>query len=306
VSACKSAKNELTKIKVQAECCSRAEVYGLLLFSCLHEGGVFRTEYENAARRMAEMTASVCGVFAEVVFPGRGDGKKLCSVAIPHEEQRIKARNVIFSEDISDYDVISEKLLENECCRYAFLRGAFIASGMLCDPEKECRMEFSSKKESVCSSLAQFLASLGYKCALTSRRGKSVVVLKDGESIENLLAMIGATKASMEIMGYRIQRDIRNMANRQKNCDTANVRKTVAASRIQIEAIEKIDRCIGLGALPPELAEIARIRRDNIGLSLSDLGECLSSPISRSGVNHRLRKLVEIADELKEEDTIIE
>ena len=80
---------------------------------------------------MAEMTASVCGVFAEVVFPGRGDGKKLCSVAIPQEEQRIKARNAIFSADVSDHDVISEKLLENECCRYAFLRGAFIASGML-------------------------------------------------------------------------------------------------------------------------------------------------------------------------------
>lgn len=306
MSACKSAKNELTKIKTQAECCSGAEVYGLLLFSGLCEGSVFRTEYENVARHIAQMTASYCGIYVEVAFPGRNYGKKLCSVAIPHEDQRIKAKAAVVGDEQYWNGCICRDILESECCRYAFIRGAFLASGVLCDPEKECRMEFCSKKDKLCEEFAVLLNEMNYKCTQTDRRGSRVLFLKDGESIEQLLAMIGATKASMEIMGFRIQRDIRNIANRRKNCDTANIKKVIAASKAQVEAINKIERCGGLESLPPELLELARLRIENSHMSLSELGECLSQPISRSGLNHRMKRIMEIAEGLKEKEELSE
>lgn len=301
MSVCRDTKNELAKIRTQTGCCQRAEVYGLLLFSRLYDGTVLRTAYENAARRIAETVAGYCSVYVETAFPGRNDGRKLCSVAVPYEDQRLAVLNKFEEEFANSPEGISCLPLEKDCCKAAFLRGAFLSAGTLSDPEKECRVEICARSETLCRDLVALIEKLGCKCTMYSRRSEYFAYIKDGESAEKLLAVMGATKASMEIMGGRIVRDIRNNVNRQRNCDTANIGKTVAAAKVQIEAIEKIDGKKGLASLPPELYELALMRRENPGMSLEELGKSLSVPVSKSGVNHRLKKLVEMASELENE-----
>lgn len=300
MSACREAKNELSKVKVQAECCRKAEVYGLLLFSRLCDGVVFRTEYENAVRRIAEDIASYCSVYVDIAFPGRCEGKKLCAAAIQYEQQRALVKEKFKTEFDEAPEGIAQSVFQNDCCRYAFLRGAFLAAGVLYDPEKECRIEFCTKDETLCSDFARIVSGWGYKCTVSHRRGSFVAIIKDGESLEEMLGMMGATKSAMEIMGGRIVRDIRNTANRQKNCDTANIGKSVAAAKAQIAAIEKIENTYGLSTLSPELEELARLRLENTDMPLSELGGLLSTPLSKSGVNHRLRRIIEIAEGIDE------
>ena len=131
------------------------------------------------------------------------------------------------------------------------------------------------------------------------RRGQSIVYLKGSESIEDTLTFIGASQCTLELMNMKIYKDIRNKANRLANCDAANIDKVVKAAMKQIEDIRLIDAAIGLDSLSEELREVAVLRLDNSDMSLQDIGESLSEPISRSGVNHRFRKLAKIAEELR-------
>lgn len=180
-----------------------------------------------------------------------------------------------------------------------FLRGAFIACGVVTDPNKEYHLEFSVGSEEKCREVGRVISESGMKCKISSRKGKYIAYTKDSESISDILTFIGAMISSMEIMNAKIYKDVRNNVNRAVNCEAANIDKIVAASRKQIEDIELIESTKGLGVLSDELRIIAQLRRDNPEASLSEIGRLAVPEISRSGVYHRLRRIGEIADKLR-------
>lgn len=180
-----------------------------------------------------------------------------------------------------------------------FLRGAFIACGVVTDPNKEYHLEFSVGSEEKCREVGRVISESGMKCKISSRKGRYIAYTKDSESISDILTFIGAMISSMEIMNAKIYKGVRNNVNRAVNCEAANIDKIVAASRKQIEDIELIESTKGLGVLSDELRIIAELRRDNPEASLSEIGRFAVPEISRSGVYHRLRRIGEIADRLR-------
>ncbi len=182
----------------------------------------------------------------------------------------------------------------------SFVSGVYLVCGNITDPQKNYHAEFSVPHLKLSEDLALLLNTLGSHPKRTVRRGVQLLYYKESEQIEDLLTMIGAVKSSLELMDIKIYKDVRNKVNRITNCETANIGKTVAASSSQVEDIRLIWRARGEESLPEELRELARLRVENPELSLRELGEALSEPITRSGVNHRLKRLSAIAQELRE------
>lgn len=284
-------------------CCIRAETYGLLLFSHLlvKKKHAFKTEVSEAAHLMAERIAACCGVFVEIEEEPTLDGSGvLYSVAVPNPAQRAQVLDS-FGMTEEDAEHIDKGLIENDCCREAFVRGAFLACGSMTDPEKDYHVEFTAHSESLCRELCEVLKQYGVKCNTAARRRSSCVYIKDGDSIEALLALFGAGDAYYELVKLRIYKEAMNQTNRAFNCDSANIAKTIDAAQEQIAAIKRIDGEIGLDSLPAELREIALLRMEYSGESLRELGERLDPPLSRSGVNHRMQRLLRLDPGAKEE-----
>lgn len=166
------------------------------------------------------------------------------------------------------------------------------------NPEVDYHLEFSVPFLNLSRDLVTLLRELGLSAKQARRAGGYVVYFKESESIEDCLTLMGATSAALELMGVKMVKDIRNNINRVTNCESANIDKTVAAAAVQSEALRKIERTVGLDALPEELREIAYLRLENPELSLRELGEALDRPLTRSGVNHRLRRILEFAEKL--------
>ncbi|MDR2649585.1 MAG: DNA-binding protein WhiA [Clostridiales bacterium] len=188
---------------------------------------------------------------------------------------------------------------ERECCKRAYIRGAFLSSGSLSDPEKAYHLEFVYADREKSAYLASIISSFGLKAKVIERKGHYIVYLKEGENIVDLLNIMGAHLSLMDLENLRIVKDMRNNVNRQVNCETANLTKTVRASVKQIEDINTIARIKGLGYLSDQLEEVAEIRLIYEAASLKELGAMLSPPVGKSGVNHRLRKISEIAENLR-------
>lgn len=182
-----------------------------------------------------------------------------------------------------------------------FTAGIFLACGSVNDPEKEYHLEFTVADEPLADELISLLGDIGVTAKRSSRRGQHIVYIKGSESIEDTLTFIGAQQCTLDIINVKIYKDIRNKANRITNCDSANIDKTVNASLRQTEDISLIAKTHGLDSLPDDLLEIARLRLDNPVMSLRDIGESLSEPISRSGVNHRFQRIAKIADDIRKE-----
>lgn len=180
-----------------------------------------------------------------------------------------------------------------------FLRGAFIACGVVTDPNREYHLEFSVGDKDKCSEVCRIVNESGMKVKMSSRKGKYIIYTKDSEIISDILTFIGAMICSMEIMNAKIYKGVRNNVNRAVNCEAANIEKTVAASRKQLEDIELIAKVKGLGILSEDLRAIAEIRRDNAELSLGEIGKLAEPEISRSGVYRRMRRIGEIADKIR-------
>ena len=180
-----------------------------------------------------------------------------------------------------------------------FTAGVFLACGSVNDPSKEYHLEFACPEEKLAVQIMTLLNDIGVTAKIMLRRGQHIVYIKGSESIEDTLTFIGASSCTLELMNMKIYKDIRNKANRIANCDAANIDKVVKAAMKQIEDIKLIDRAVGLDSLSDELREVAQLRLDNIDMSLQEIGENLSVPISRSGVNHRFKKLAKMAEELR-------
>ena len=183
-----------------------------------------------------------------------------------------------------------------------FLRQLFLEKGTMTNPARDYHLEFactsSEEAERLCS-LLENLSELSVNPGVTKRKGQYVVYVKGSEQITDLLAFIGANKAAMEFMQVKMVKEVRNYVNRTTNFETANIGKTASAAAGQLEAIRKIQQKKGLASLPKELKELAELRLENPEFSLRELGEKLTPPITRSGVNHRLKRLMQIAEEIE-------
>lgn len=183
----------------------------------------------------------------------------------------------------------------------ALVRGAFLGAGTISNPKKTYHLEFVTSQASFAKSLQGILGNLGVKAGLTARKEDFVVYLKEGEMISDLLSMMGSNQGVLAFEDVRVMKDMRNQVNRLVNCETANLSKTINAGLRQIEDIKWIDKVLGLQELPDSLQEMARVRLLNPSASLKELGELMNPKVGKSGVNHRLKKIQEIAENLRGE-----
>ncbi len=194
---------------------------------------------------------------------------------------------------------VSRTLIKNACCRRAFLRGAFLCAGSMSDPAKGYHLEFDCADQAKAEQLRDVIGGFEIESRIIRRKKYYVVYLKEGSGIVDLLNVCGAPVSLMNLENLRILKEMRNSVNRRVNCETANIAKTVSAASRQVEDIEYLQIHYGLENLSPNLREMAEIRLENPDTPLKELGECFHPPIGKSGVNHRLRKLSEMAEKLR-------
>ena len=194
---------------------------------------------------------------------------------------------------------VDEALLRNTCCKRAFLRGAFLGVGSMSDPEKGYHLEFVCTDEAKAVQLQEIMGVFHVEAKIILRKKYYVVYIKESESIVELLNIMEAPVALMELENLRILKDMRNSINRKVNCEAANINKTVSAANRQIEDIEYLRDHYGLMNLQPALRQMAEVRLEYPEASLKELGELLDPKVGKSGVNHRLRKLSELAEKMR-------
>lgn len=196
-------------------------------------------------------------------------------------------------------DVVDGILLQQTCCKRAFIRGAFLAAGSISDPRKAYHMEVVCKTQAQASQLSSVMNTFGTDAKIVRRKHHYVVYLKEGAQIVDMLNVMEAHVSLMNLENVRILKEMRNSVNRKVNCETANIGKTVNAAVRQVDDIRLIQERMGLSALPDSLQEIAAVRLEHPEMSLKDLGCLLDPPVGKSGVNHRLRRISEIAERFK-------
>lgn len=227
------------------------------------------------------------------------------TITIKHHKDAMKvlqASKLIdeYGEICENLSVSSNILIQKECCKRAFIRGAFLASGSISAPEKFYHFEIVCTTEDKAVQLKNIIQYFNIDAKIVERKKHFVVYIKEGTGIVDILNVMEAHVALMDLENVRILKEMRNSVNRKVNCETANLKKTVSAAVKQIEDIKFIRDKVGLSVLSDNLEEMARLRLDNPDASLKELGEMLTPAVGKSGVNHRLRKICEIADDLRE------
>lgn len=198
-----------------------------------------------------------------------------------------------------NFSITNNIVIMKDCCKRAFIRGAFMAAGSISDPNKSYHFEIKCNSEKKANQLIELLENYNIDGKMVARKGGYVVYIKEGEGIVDVLNVMEAHVSLMEMENVRILKGMSNYYNRQVNCETANIKKTVATSVRQIDDIDFIIKNKGMDYLPEKLQDIAWVRKENPDASLQELGEMLDPPLGKSGVNHRLRKICQIAQELR-------
>ena len=291
-------KNELCRVPVQRLCCARAEAYGVLLYGNTFSPTEVRliTESADFAARLPRLFQRAFGLKFDRL-PEEERGKLIFGITDRSKLDRIinqlgydPRQNLVLHVNFG--------LLEDECCRTAFLRGAFLAGGSVTDPEKRYHLELDTGHAQASREVATLLTEMGFLPHSVRRGGSSVIYFKQSEHIEDLLTTIGAPAAAMDIMTAKVDKEIRNGANRAMNCDMANVNKTIDAALEQKNAIHRLQENGRLERLPEKLRQTALLRLQYPEMSLSQLAEKCDPPVTKSCMNHRMRKLLEEAKKL--------
>ncbi len=271
-------------------CCVDAEIAGFLLFCGRLGRNDIRINSESAEvlKHIAVLIKRSCGTQVSVE-----DGKNNFFCVLPHK----KLVDMMLMYETSDKALV-DLYAKNDCCKTSFLKGAFLGGGILVDPSKNYNMEFITPSASVCNDFKVFLKEIGFEFKMTERKNNYVLYSKQSDVICDVLSMIGAFGAQMEILNVKIEKEMRNDWNRVANSENANFDKVVTASVKQLRAIEKIEKRIGLDGLSPDLRDIAVLRKENKDLSLEALGNLMLPKLSKSGVNHRLKKLLDMAENM--------
>lgn len=282
-------KSELCRTPLNRPCCAKAEAYGVLLYANCFSAREIRiiTASPALAQRLPKLWKRAFSLSFDAVSSGGRGGK---TVFLMTDADKIAAIFSAYGYDASRALAhhINLGVLEDECCRASFLRGAFLAGGSITDPAKRYHLELVTDHKNVSGEAFSILLEMGFAPKDTLRAGHYVIYFKQSEAIEDFLTTLGAPSAAMEIMSAKVEKDMRNAVNRRVNCDSANADKIVSAAQAQIDKI----RAIGLDNLPPELAQVALLRVANPEASLADLAALSDPPVTKSCINHRLRKLM--------------
>ena len=284
------AKAELCRVPLNRDCCAVAEAYGALLYAYQFSPVELRIITGSApfAKRLPRLMKKAFGLD----FDRRTEGaKNTFSITDPDKLRRI-FEAFGYDPDSALVSHVNLGVLEEDCCRAAFVRGAFLAGGSVTDPAKRCHLELVTDHKNVAGETVSLLQEMGFSPRVTDRAGHHVIYFKQSEAAEDFFTTIGASGAAMELMSAKVEKEMRNAINRQINCDSANADKIVSAAQAQMERIRALDREVGLENLPRDLSELALLRIANPEASLADLAKLSDPPVSKSGINHKMRKLM--------------
>ena len=289
-------KAELCKAPLSRGCCAVAEGCGVLLYASAFSAGEVRivTENDEFAARLPRLFQKAFGVkFDEL--PEEKKGGKLV-LRIMREDKLDAIWRALGYDRRAHFALhLNFALLEEECCRAAFLRGAFLSGGSVTDPQKRYHLELATSHVQAGREVEALLRDMGFEPKNVMRQGSFVTYFKSSEHIADLLTLIGAPGRALEIVSAKIEKEMRNTVNRRVNCDAANLDKTVMAAYEQVEAFTRLTESGAIGELPVKLQEVAVARLLQPELTLSELAATFDPPLTKSCLNHRIRKLMEIA-----------
>jgi hypothetical protein len=290
-------KSELIKIEYENSCCKKSLLYGMALFDKSFSSGeiFFQTENKSVATLYQSLLKELCNIETKLVISPSGK-----NFTVENQNRADATKLLSFFGHSNNETGIRINVSNFVCnhCQNAFFAGAFLSCGTVSSPEKGYHLEFTVAFHNLSKSLVTVLQEAELNPKFTVRNGYNIIYFKDSEAIEDCLYIMGASSAMFDMMNIKIVKEIRNSANRKANCETANIEKMVKAASPQIEAIEKIKKQKGLDFLSPQLQEMAEIRLENPDSSLAELAQLFDPPLSKSGVNHRLKKIISIANEL--------
>lgn len=290
-------KAELCRTRLTRACCAKAEACGVLLYcnQFSARGIKIVTESADFASRLPQLFRRAF----QISFPPRTEsensiGKQVFSLDDPEKLARVwEVCGGDLGGGIAHH--INFAFLEDEHCRFAFLRGAFLSGGSVTDPKKSYHLELVTSHYFVNRELTALLLDMNYLPKDTTRKSNYVTYFKQSEYIEDFLTSIGAPISAMAIMSAKVEKNLRNGINRRVNCDAANADKTVDAAQEQLAAIRTLSANGKLEALGEKLKEAALLRQEHPELSLSDLASLCQPPVTKSCLNHRLRKLIAVS-----------
>lgn len=293
-------KAELCRVRIQRPCCAKAEACGVLLYCNQFSGQIIRivTESTDFAKRLPILFRKAFQInFDQKTSSPAFSGKQMFLVTDPEKLSHIwELCGGSIGGGVAHH--INFAFLEDEHCQLSFLRGVFLSGGSVTDPQKGYHLELVTSHYYVNRELTALMLDLGYTPKETTRKSNYVTYFKQSESIEDFLTAIGAPISAMTIMSTKVEKNLRNGINRRVNCDAANADKTVDAAQEQLAAIRMLENSGRLDSLTEKAREAARLRQDNPELSLSELAALCEPPVTKSCLNHRLRKLIALSKEL--------
>ena len=287
-------KAELCRVPLQKHCCAVAEAYGILLYCNMFTADEIRivTSSAELTERLPKLFKKAFGIAFDIAPSADIKGKQTFSITNKEHIRLIFATYGYEARGILAHH-INLGVLENDCCKASFLRGAFLTGGSITDPVKSYHLELVTDHYNVSRETFSILLELGFSPKDASRGGNYIIYFKQSEAIEDFFTLLGAPVSAMDIMSAKVEKDMRNAVNRRVNCDSANADKIVLAAQDQLEAIRRIEKTTGLDDLPEKLREAALLRIANPEASLTDLAELAIPSVSKSCISHRLKKLTE-------------
>ncbi|MBR4427895.1 MAG: DNA-binding protein WhiA [Clostridia bacterium] len=304
-------KGELIRAGCERECCFRSEaaaaalLSGGLTFRGLGRYGLAVNVNSLAVSRYYfALIKRFTGIspIVRTETSGRLGGKTAVQLAFPEEAVASQLKELKLLDENALFGIASSvhpDIINNECCRAAFLKSAFLVTGQASDPDKEYSVSLTTAGEEMALAISGICAQAGIKAGVSRRRQRFVVYVKEAESVGDFFALVGAGGARLRLENARIMRDIKNRANRLTNCDSGNIARSAASAARQTEDIRLLLSTLGRDKLPDWALEIASIRLENPEASLSEMGEMCDPPLAKSGVNKRLRRLSEMAEEIR-------
>lgn len=293
-------KNEIVQKKITRECCALAASYGIACFGRYFDskGLVLHTELLGVAQ-YAKRLFGICGVHGAIITKERPSGP-LYEFKVDDTQEVDKMLKLFHCEEEQVSRHIDPRLIRCGHCFSAFVASAFLCCGTMTDPSKEYNLEFLCPRYNLAKDLEGILAEHEFTPRRTVRKGVNVIYVKASEQVADLLTFMGAGGAAMQIMDHKMFKELRNKTNRLNNCEMANIDKVVTANVAARKAIEYLQEKGDFDALPAPLRQAAQLRLDWPDLSLAQLVQKSPEPISKSGLSHRLKKLEQLADELRQ------
>lgn len=294
-------KKELSGIYQDKDCCNLATLATMIaLLSEEKKTGIYlKTENATVARRISILTKKILGFETEIqIKPTKKDGKYIFTLKITDKDNIEKVKEILkltYPNTNVFFSRIEPSFTVNQCCKVAAVQACFLSSGMILSPKKSYRLEFSTHKKQVSEDIGGILTELGFEPKFSKRNSVFVIYIKNNEEIFHFLSLLNAKRSLKKFIEAKEEKELKNRINRQLNCENANEDKTINSAVLQFKAIDTLKKNKKFEELSLDLQMTAQLRLDNPRASLAELVEKADFSITKSGLNHRLNKLIKIA-----------